>query len=492
MKRIFSLVLVLVLCLGLVFPVSAASASDALTETAKLLQKTPLQFGSSGGEWAAMGLARGGYTVSSGYYNQVVSHVKHCKGVLHERKYSEYSRVILALTAIGKDPTNVGGYDLTAPLEDFDQTIWQGINGAIYALLALDSGDYACDARQDYVDHLMRLEISGGGWALTGETADVDITAMVLQALAKYQDQPKVKQAVNRGISWLSKQQNANGTFSTMGTATCESTAQVLVALGELGISAEDRRFTKNGNSAMDGLLTFYSKGKGFRHVPDGSVDAIATEQAFYALVSAKRASEGQSSLYTMSSGSVSAAEAAFADIAGHKNQIAIEKLVEQKIINGMGGGKFAPNQTMTRAQYCTIVVKALGLTPKASGKFTDVAASAWYAGYVGTANGAGIVTGIGNNKFNPEGTITRQEAATMVARAAKTLGLETGVENADEILALFPDGGKVASYARDAMAYCYESGILEEGSTIQPTRAILRCEIAQMIYNMLKQAGKI
>ena len=156
LKRILALCLTLVLCLGLVLPASAASLGDALSDTASYVTKmTPNpQVGSIGGEWAVIGLARGGYTVPASYYGNVEQYVKACKGELHSRKYTEYSRVILALTAIGKDPTNVAGYDLVKPLNDFDKTIWQGINGPIWALIALDSGNYTCGIRQKYIDNI--------------------------------------------------------------------------------------------------------------------------------------------------------------------------------------------------------------------------------------------------------------------------------------------------------------------------------------------------
>ena len=170
----------------------------------------------------------------------------------------------------------------------------------------------------------------------------------------------------------------------------------------------------------------------------------------------------------------------------------AVAQVYAKGIINGMGDGTFAPNKTMTRAEFCTITVKALGLNPKANSTFSDVSATDWYAGYVGTASDKGIVNGVGNNKFNPEGTITRQEAATMVARAAKALKLDTGVDNVDEVMALFTDGTGVESWAKDAVAYCCTSGIAVWSGSLQPTKAILRCEIAQMIYNMLNLAGEL
>ena len=118
--RILSLFLALMMSIGLMIPASAANVSDALSDTARYLVKTvpdPI-VGSIGGEWTVIGLARSGYDVPNSYftkyYKNVEDYVKACGGVLHKRKYTEYSRVILALTAIGKDPTNVAGYDLTA------------------------------------------------------------------------------------------------------------------------------------------------------------------------------------------------------------------------------------------------------------------------------------------------------------------------------------------------------------------------------------------
>jgi len=203
MKKLISLLLTIALLLAPAAPVGAVSPSDALTQTAAYLSKTvPAPAVSSvGGEWTVIGLARGGYTVPASYYSNVESYVKGCKGVLHERKYTEYSRVVLALTAIGKDPTNVAGYDLTKPLQDFEKTVWQGINGPIWALIALDSGSYACTQRQNYVNYILEKEIPGGGWALAGTAPDADITGMALQALSKYQGKAAVNAACDRALT---------------------------------------------------------------------------------------------------------------------------------------------------------------------------------------------------------------------------------------------------------------------------------------------------
>lgn len=535
-KRGCSLLLALVLALGLVVQTQAAgstpSLSQALTGTAQYVYETVQapQVGSIGGDWAVLGLARSGYTVPAQYYRDysaaVEAYVKACNGVLHEKKYTEYSRVILALSSIGKDARDVAGYDLTKALGDYDQTVWQGVNGPIWALLALDCRNYPMPqnpqaktqaTRQMYVDYILSCQLPGGGWNLTKTgTADPDLTAMALQALAKYQDQTNVKQAVSQALTCLSRLQNADGTFSSEGVANGESCAQVMIALGELGISLEDARFVKNGRTLLDGLLTFYRPGQGFVHAAaGGGANQMACEQALMALAGLQRAQSGQNSLYQMSDARDLTGESqtgqglpgkhadvqsspvilpgkTFPDIAGHPNQAAIEALAARGIINGMTDTTFAPDETMTRAQFATIVVRGLGLPEQTTQVFDDVKAGDWFAPYVGSAYAYGIVKGKSATRFDPNGTITRQEAAVMVARAAKLCGLDTELDAAAvrDTLAQFTDYVTAGDWARQELAFCYRQGILDDSAlTIQPLVPILRCEIAQMLYNLLGSA---
>ena len=450
--------------------------------------------------------------------------------MLHERKYTEYSRVVLALTAIGRDPSKVAGYNLLTPLGDFDKTIWQGLNGPIWALIALDSGNYEIPknpaaktqaTRQLYIDEILNNQMKDGGWSLTGTgDSDVDITAMALQALAKYQDQKAVKSATDKALDYLSDVQDSKGGYASWGTTNVESVAQVVVALCELGIDLGDSRFVKNGHTLTENLLSFRQSNGGFYHVLDGSDgnNQMSAEQGFYALVAIDRAANGENSLYRMgdvtkntakpstsvNKGNVDASVnvpgvtapgTTFSDIKNHANKAAIEELASRGIINGMGKGTFMPNKTMTRAEFAAIVTRALGLAAKDTKAFTDVPSSKWYAGYIGTANSSGIVNGVGSGKFNPDGTITRQEAAAMVARAAKLCGLDTAMDAAatKDMLAQFGDYRSVASWAKEPMAFCYSVNILDQSDlNIEPTKAILRCEIAQMLYNMLSAAELI
>ena len=272
------------------------------------------QVASIGGEWAVLGLARCDMDIPDeyfeNYYQTVIKYVKDSGGVLHNKKYTEYSRVIVALTAIGKNPQNVAGYNLLAPLGDYEKTIWQGVNGAIWALIALDSGNYDMPnnpnakvqaTREMYINHILEKQTSDGGWALSGDVADPDVTGMALQALSNYQNNEKVKTATEKALDCLSNMQKENGGFSSYEVETSESSVQVLVALCELGISVDDVRFVKNGKSVIDNFFTFYENGKGFKHIQEDSTNLMATEQCFYALVALKRANEGRNTLYDMS-----------------------------------------------------------------------------------------------------------------------------------------------------------------------------------------------
>lgn len=498
------------------------------------------QVGSIGGEWAIIGLARSGRNTPEGYfkayYENVEKTVAACGGRLHERKFTEYSRVIAALTAIGKNPSNVAGYHLLVPLGDYDKTVWQGVNGSAWALIALDCGDYEIPinqgahihaTREKYLNHILSCQLPDGGWALavSGNGADAegyesepDVTGMILQALAKYQDRQEVKQATERALACMSARQSEDGGFSVKSGDNLEHTAQMLIALCELGISLQDERFVKNGNSLLDSLLSYRAGGGGYLHVKsEHEANLMASEQALYALAAAERAQEGRSSLYRMDD--VVRAETGgekesgfglsgkhpdvqkmpmtemgktFSDIAGHENRLAIEALAARGIVNGKNGNLFEPDAAMTRAEFAAIVVKGLGLPETGGTAFSDVAAETWYYSYINTAYAYGIVTGKSETQFVPEGTITREEAAVMTARAAAVCGMGAlpDADRARDALAGFTDYMTAGEWARPALAFCLNERILsDEALELYPKQKIKRCEMAQMLYSMLEAA---
>ena len=531
MKRILSIFLTLIIISG-TFTTSFAADFDinqVIAETASYIYKTisKPQIGSIGGEWAVLGLVRSGVEIPEEYYQNYYKALEECvkerKGILHDKKYTEYSRVILALTSIGKNPKDIAGYNLLTPLGDYEKTIWQGVNGAIWALIALDSGNYDMPnnpnakvqaTREMYINHIIEKQTSDGGWALSGDVADPDVTGMALQALSKYQDNDKVKSATEKALNCLSNMQKENGGFSSYEVETSESSVQVLVALCELGVSIDDERFVKNGKSVLDNLFSFYENGKGFKHIHEDSTNLMATEQCFYALVALKRASEVRNTLYDMSDAkkvnvssdtvglagknadvkkmSITSPGKTFADIAQHKDKTAIESLASRGIINGKTENSFEPESTMTRAEFATIIARGLGLPQKSNVIFKDVTTNDWFYNYAGTAYSYGIIKGVSENEFNPNGTITREEAAVMVTRAAKLCGIDTEMDTlaVRDSLAQFFDYVKASSWAQSSLAFCYNENILDDSvMDIEPKESVTRAEIASMLYNMLSLA---
>ena len=318
---------------------SRQKLNKSMQETAALMYKTIPEpvVASIGGEWTVLSLARSGIKVPKkyyeDYYKRVEKTVKDSKGILHRMKFTEYSRVILALTAINKDVTDVGGYNLLSYLSDFDNVKKQGINGPIFALIAFDAGNYDIPidkkasvqtTRQGIIDFILDKEIhkgtiKAGGWALSGTDPDPDITFMAIQSLANYRDQKEVKEAVDRALKIMSKKQLSTGGYNSWGTENCESTAQAIVALTALGIDIDtDSRFIKtdkkgNKNTLMDGMMQFYCKGGGFAHVNEGydggggsgtGLNAMATDQGMYALDAYYRYINGKKKLYDMTDAS--------------------------------------------------------------------------------------------------------------------------------------------------------------------------------------------
>lgn len=346
-KRLLSLLLALITALSLCVPVFATDGTgngggttgetttsvstivDATLSSTLAQEKAALTSTDFGNEWVILGLARSGYLEKGSkyfndYYTRVVSYVnREAKnvqtaggapaGALHPAKSTENSRLIITLAALGRDAQSVGDWNLLAPYEDFSWIKKQGLNGATWALIALDTVGYETkDAtiRQQCISYILGRQLSDGGWNYQEDaaTSDPDMTAMSLQALANYQEQEKVQPAVSAAVSRLSAMQNSDGSYTSYEAVNSESISQVIVACAALGIDPHtDSRFVKNGKSAVDALLTFYNTEKrAFHHTmkdKDGNpadVDGMATEQAAYAMTAYQRLKNGKNSLYDM------------------------------------------------------------------------------------------------------------------------------------------------------------------------------------------------
>lgn len=275
------------------------------------------------GEWAVLGLARAGVELSDAYiqayYGKVVAYVQKnmgADGVLvdpesHNPTVTDNERIILALTAIGKDPANVGGKNLLAALQNKDimqvtNTSDTDINGLVFGLLALNSGNYTQDSYW-LVQAILTQQNEDGSWSSSADTkpvGDVDMTAMALQALAPYYNEggdATVNTAVNKALQWLSAK------YKNTGYTSAESCAQVVVALSALQLNANsDSSFVKTVDGAptsvLGDLLRYYlGKGQGFKHAASGkTADQKATEQALYAMAAYERYCRRTNALYDM------------------------------------------------------------------------------------------------------------------------------------------------------------------------------------------------
>ena len=305
-------------------PRDPQSVSTVLNATMAQLAATVTEpvFGTTAGEWTVLSLARGNYYAKNnayftGYYDRIVETVNttaasvNMSGALHKNKSTENSRLIVALSALGKDATSVGDWDLVEAYSanGFDWIKKQGLNGTIWALIALDSNNYATtDAtiRQQCVDSILSLQHDDGGWALQANLAyasDPDVTGMALTALYPYRDQPEVAAACEEAFACLSTIQNDNGTYTSGGSECAESCAWVIVAATTWGINPDtDSRFIKNGNSVVDGLLAHYLEDEAqFQHIIGAGSNAMATDQSCYALVAYDRFMNSKAALFDYS-----------------------------------------------------------------------------------------------------------------------------------------------------------------------------------------------
>lgn len=295
---------------------AAKKLGDIYKTTGDYIEKLPGdELNAFGGEWYILGLARSGRKVSDDYYKAIEKYVSENideNGRLDEKRATDNAKLVLVLSALGRDVTDVGGHDLLQALSDMDYVTQQGLSGAIYALLAFDCRGYgiipAADknavqtSREGLVKYILDRQLKDGGWAYSSDKAEPDMTAMALQALAAYyKTDAKVKDAADKAVTCLSKLQNTTGGYDSYGSVNSESVAQVITALTALGIDPDnDARFVKNGVSVLDSLCGFYVDGGGFHHVSDGKLDPTATAQGYYALAAYYRFADSQTALYDM------------------------------------------------------------------------------------------------------------------------------------------------------------------------------------------------
>ena len=154
-----------------------------------------------------------------------------------------------------------------------------------------------------------------------------------------------------------------------------------------------------------------------------------------------------------------------FKDIGKHWAEKNVNDMASRLVVSGIGDDKFEPDRDITRAEFTAIVVRALGLMSSGTGKdaFIDVMKKNWYYDAVSIAYEYGITSGYENGKFWPDDKITREQAMTMIARAMKITGskVELADGEADKLLTSFADAYSAAEYAKANIASCVKAGIV-------------------------------
>lgn len=275
-----------------------ASLAQAEKETAAQLIQKLSEAGDvgPGTEWSIIGIARSSLgkdpeaqTLFTQYEESLRLQVKRSDGVLDPDRPTDNARAAIALKLLGRDPTDVEGYDLLQQQEDTDAVKSQGINAEIWALNAAACCGRDLKAEEVYLSDICGMRSESGGISYDGETADIDITAMAIQTLAPYAGQGgEIDETIDSARKWLSEQQTDQGDYGNS-----ESTSQVILAVAALGedpLAAED--FIK-GEGLLGGQLK-YQRLDGFCHLDEETMDVMATEQALCALDAMQLAAQGQ------------------------------------------------------------------------------------------------------------------------------------------------------------------------------------------------------
>ncbi|HEZ7987244.1 MAG TPA: DUF4430 domain-containing protein [Ruminococcus sp.] len=239
-------------------------------------------------EWYAIALSQSGYKNFAAYETALLNYID--SNTIASASSRE--RIAAALCAVGSDNVRI-----TELLENSIDK--QGIMSRIFGLHLMNNG-YTCQYSADsIIEKLLSMQLSDGGWSVYGQYGDVDVTAMTVQALSPYISKTNVNNSIESALAFLSKRQQPDGGFSSMGNANPESAAQVLTALSALKIDClTDERFIKNGSTVIDGILKYRLPNGGFSHTDNGNFSDISTVQVLYSLTAYIRMTENKGSLW--------------------------------------------------------------------------------------------------------------------------------------------------------------------------------------------------
>ncbi|MES9698219.1 DUF4430 domain-containing protein [Bacillus sp. JJ927] len=268
--------------------ISAVQLKEAISKTSEKMLQDGI-----GSDWVAIGLARSGVNVPlETKINYVKPVAEKVKKRLNRFSATDLARTIIMMNAMNVDPTKVEGQNLVQNLFESDKV--NSVTGYTFTLLALDTKKYEVPVeakwnRAALVQALLNTQHTDGGWTYDSSSSkesasNVDVTSMVLAALAPYQDQADVKPAIQKAVDYLYKQQLGNGGFAADGQENSNSTAQAIIGLS-LVKDVDHNRL----NKAVQNLMSYQLQNGEFKWLPsDQNGSGMATEQAFLALLQFK------------------------------------------------------------------------------------------------------------------------------------------------------------------------------------------------------------
>ena len=261
-----------------------------------------------GAEWSLFTLLRAGASLSQSdldsYYASVVQQLQSGGRMLP----TDYFRVVVALLAMGKDPTDVEGMDLIQTLCSYPNLDRMTSNMMAYTLLALDTKDYevpqgALWSREALIEKLLTFQNAEGGFGLSSaDRVSVDVTAMTLQALAPYREMEQVHSAFDRALEYLRSQMTADCGYINEGDDNGCTAAQVLTALAVAGIDPldPDNGFTHGSYNLVTKLDQFRRESGFTTFLSSQQPDGMGTVQIGYALEAYRRFAAGENALFDL------------------------------------------------------------------------------------------------------------------------------------------------------------------------------------------------
>lgn len=474
---------------------SSISIDREVERTVQAVLQTGVQ-----SEWQAIALVRAGKQVPQTYNTFFETNLK--EQVIQKlgsgrMKITDVERLTIAAIALGKNPQYVNGQGLDLIDKIVNSERWsngedsitfQGNNGVIFALIALDAKQTPISpsskwTREKLVATLLETQKENGSWSLerskTGTTS-FDITAMAITALAPYREQLEVKQAVQRAVDFLAVHQGPTGGFEEafVGGVTSEATSQVIIGLTANEIDPRSTAFTKNGIDLVEHLLSFRADDGGFKHTTeDKQANGMATEQALQALVAYQLYTKGEGAFYRFEE---RVQPVVFNDIHQHWAKVYIEEAAAAGVLKGYPDGSFRPNQQLTRSQAISIIVRALKLEGGGQAPFQDLENVAKETQReIAAAYAAGLVQG-SNGRLMPANHVTRAQMALMLHRAYK---IKTGKPYTTNNRTPFKDIGHldVETIAAISMLYELEMATGSNGN-FMPGQPTTRAHAAKML----------